>query len=126
MRKVVGIAYTWGDSKIKELSFNAYPDMNILHRDKLAGVQRGRSGHKILCYDPPEGTNSCVLAFERGWKGLPTVPRWAIFAKYVWGSIPDEKGQLLTARDLANKAKMSKIEFDCQVNVGLGVIDKFI
>lgn len=123
MRRVVHLAYAWSVDKIKALGFNPYSDTNILHRDRLAGIQFGRSGHKILCYDPPEEIKEQLVRFDIEWKQLCKRPKQCIYLKYVIGGIPSTLGHLPTARQLARANKMSLDAFDRNVQRGLKTMD---
>ncbi len=122
MRKVVALAYAWSQDKIQELDFNSFSNVNILHRDRLAGIQHGKAGHRILCYDPPENIKRQFINFDNAWKDLNKRPKYCVYARFVLGGVPDENGRMPNIRQIALDSDMSKCTFDRNVSRGLRTI----
>jgi len=139
MKAITGAMYTWGEGKLKEHEYNAYPSENTLERLKMyrGGIQLAPAKDRILCYDQKECNgcnpdNPCGFCLrqktsyeiEQGWLRLPNRQQQCVFGKYVLTQIIGEDGNPMTAKDVAKVIGVNKDSFNRNVSRGVQRIER--
>ena len=103
--KITDEAWNWSVIKRKYELCNAYPRTNFMERSG-----GGRSGHKILTYDPPEDMTDSqerrykqYLEFERAWLTIPKINKDGIRFRFVVGGVTKEDGNMPTWVELGRE-----------------------